>query len=116
MMYEVPQIQSLNLSTALCLLIFRREKNTELTDEIKFGEQKLGKDGAGLDDSPGAGLEMIPTAVKEKLLRLQHENKRLKDGYKGGNNEPLQVRDRFCWTIRGNFDTVSNFYHLSNNF
>ena len=65
-----------------------REKNTELTDEIKFGEQKLTKGGA-LEES--AGLEMIPTSVKEKLLRLQHENKRLKEGYKGGNNEPLQA-------------------------
>jgi hypothetical protein len=35
--------------------------------------------GGLVDSEPDSGiLEMIPPSVKERLLRLQHENKRLK--------------------------------------
>ena len=56
-----------------------RSKNDELVDEVKF-LQATGAGGAG-GARPGAGgleLETIPPSVKERLLRLEHENKRLR--------------------------------------
>ena len=61
----------------------RRTKNDELADEVKFlqatgagggagGARHAGGGAAGLE-----GLETIPPSVKERLLRLEHENKKL---------------------------------------
>ena len=57
----------------------RRTKNDELADEVKF-LQATGAGGAGGARPSGAGLdglETIPPSVKERLLRLEHENKKL---------------------------------------
>ena len=59
-----------------------KETNAELQDQVKLGpgSSVAGALGSGLVDSePDSGvLEMIPPSVKERLLRLQHENKKLK--------------------------------------
>ena len=51
--------------------------------------------GAGglVDSEPDSGvLEMIPPSVKERLLRLQHENKKLKASAEGNKSKAvLQV-------------------------
>ena len=59
----------------------RRTKNDELADEVKF-LQATGAGGAGGARHAGGaagldGLETIPPSVKERLLRLEHENKKL---------------------------------------
>ena len=64
----------------LCICLTRRTKNDELADEVKF-LQATGAGGTG-GGRPGAagleGLETIPPSVKERLLRLEHENKKLR--------------------------------------
>lgn len=59
-----------------------KTKNDELADEVKF-LQATGAGGAGGARHAGGGaaglegLETIPPSVKERLLRLEHENKKL---------------------------------------
>ena len=66
-----------------------KETNDEMTDQIKLGGGSVDRGGLGAPgggaggggdagDDDNYGLEMIPPAIKERLLRLQHENKRLK--------------------------------------
>ncbi len=57
-----------------------KSKNDELTDEIKFGQATgAGAGGRATGGEPDSEtLETIPPAIKERLLRLQHENKKLK--------------------------------------
>ena len=66
----------------LCICLTRRTKNDELADEVKF-LQATGAGGAGGARHAGGaagldGLETIPPSVKERLLRLEHENKKLR--------------------------------------
>ena len=61
-------------------------RNDDLADEINFGQAVGAAAGAGRrkrssaeDDEDISGtLEMIPPAVKERLVRLQHENRQLR--------------------------------------
>ena len=68
-----------------------RSKNDELADEVKF-LQATGAGGAG-GGRPGGGLELetIPPSVKERLLRLEHENKKLRAAGTSQNADLLQT-------------------------
>lgn len=75
-----------------------KESNLEMNDQLKMGERgstEVFRGPAGVDNEPDSGiLEMIPPSVKERLLRLQHENKRLKEQHRslssgGGSNDGL---------------------------
>ena len=46
--------------------------------KVKLGAGGLTGSGGLVDDPDSGMLEMIPPSVKERLLRLQHENKKLK--------------------------------------
>lgn len=63
-----------------------KEKNQELADEIKFGQAQSSTKASGDLDADSGTLEMIPQSVKERLLRLQHENKMLKSSGSGTSN------------------------------
>merc|ERR1712038_1735802 len=52
--------------------------NADLQDQVKLGAGGLTGSGGLVDDPDSGMLEMIPPSVKERLLRLQHENKKLK--------------------------------------
>ena len=60
-------------------------------DEVKF-LQATGAGGAG-GARPSAGLELetIPPSVKERLLRLEHENKKLRAAGTSQNADLLQT-------------------------
>ncbi|XP_059081313.1 protein Hook homolog 3-like [Tigriopus californicus] len=73
-----------------------RMKHDELQDEIKFGQATAAETQSGLldDGEPDSGtLEMIPPSIKERLLRLQRENKRLNVALSGGGSSALLGRD-----------------------
>ncbi len=65
-----------------------REKNSEMQDQMNVPNGVSQGGGLGLLSASGANdsdmLEMIPPTIKERLLRLQHENKRLKEQAAGG--------------------------------
>jgi len=52
--------------------------NNDLQDQVKLGGGGATGSGGLVDDPDSGMLEMIPPSVKERLLRLQHENKKLK--------------------------------------
>ena len=66
-----------------------KETNDELQEQIRLPSGDGEVMGPGLVDSePDSGmLEMIPPSVKERLIRLQHENKRLKANVKGDSGD-----------------------------
>ena len=71
-----------------------KEKFSEVSDQLKvFSNTEPGQGGGAalsklLDsDHDASMMELIPPAIKEKILRLQAENKRLKEGQSQG--DPL---------------------------
>ncbi|XP_043225527.1 protein Hook homolog 3-like isoform X1 [Amphibalanus amphitrite] len=72
-----------------------RDKLREANDELKLAQLQTGVVGSPLGSRPvdGAGgtsepqLDPTPTDVKEKLLRLQHENRQLRSQVAGGDQE-----------------------------
>ena len=67
-----------------------KEKFNEVSDQLKmFGahDSATGRGGQlqrleGVSDHEASMMELIPPAIKERILRLQAENKRLKQGQK----------------------------------
>ena len=76
-----------------------KETNDELQDQVRLGGGDVQSSTAGINMEPDSGmLEMIPPAVRERLVRLQHENKRLKSALEsqqggGGDVMPQLVDD-----------------------
>eukprot|EP00096_Caligus_rogercresseyi_P009402 TRINITY_DN318_c1_g1_i1.p1 TRINITY_DN318_c1_g1~~TRINITY_DN318_c1_g1_i1.p1 ORF type:complete len:676 (+),score=314.36 TRINITY_DN318_c1_g1_i1:138-2165(+) len=67
-----------------------KECNIDLSDEIKMSNlnSHSGEDHLLLDEPESAILENIPSNVKERILKLQRENRKLKASRKGGSGSP----------------------------
>uniref|UniRef100_A0A0K2TVU2 Protein hook n=1 Tax=Lepeophtheirus salmonis TaxID=72036 RepID=A0A0K2TVU2_LEPSM len=64
-----------------------KECNIDLSDEIKMSNYTTRSGGLGdnlLDEPESAILENIPSNVKERILKLQRENRKLKTRLQGG--------------------------------
>uniref|UniRef100_A0A0P5MCP1 Putative Golgi-associated microtubule-binding protein hook3 n=1 Tax=Daphnia magna TaxID=35525 RepID=A0A0P5MCP1_9CRUS len=71
-------------------LVTERDKLIELNEEFKFAQLNNGAmmPQEGSPSTTGVDtLDMIPPEIREKLLRLQHENRLLKEKKDGGQDE-----------------------------
>merc|ERR1739844_215078 len=70
-----------------------KEKFNEVNDQLKIALDSSGGRGnqlhrlEGVSEHEASMMELIPPAIKERILRLQAENKRLKEGQSQG--DPL---------------------------
>ncbi|KAG8239247.1 hypothetical protein J437_LFUL010637 [Ladona fulva] len=77
-------------------LIIERDSLKEVNEELKctqlqMNNQKCGPDGDVVDSpetiTEAESVEIVPPKIKEKILRLQHENKMLKMNPRGPDEE-----------------------------
>lgn len=71
-----------------------KERFSEVNDQLKIALDSAGGRGSqlhprleGVSEHEASMMELIPPAIKERILRLQAENKRLKHGQK--HEDPL---------------------------
>lgn len=75
-------------------LVTERDSLQEVNEELKFTQsQHVGSSGAGGDLSASSQMELLslPPEVRERILRLEHENKMLKLKSSGDSDEQSQL-------------------------